>query len=954
MTTRRRDWLKGGGLALGAGFLSRVDEVAALQKPPTLAATVKAQSGGGSAKLLLGAQAGEEGPPEPAAYDRLPLEWNKATVKRFKDKLAERDLRAFLVRDPLNITYLTGYWHSTTERPQATFMNADDADPWFLYPSLDRDLVTTWWFGGGRMYFDFLHGEGAFPHQGVVQQGETVDLFTFMLEGIKEHGVQGTRIGIDGELYPSEMEKAKKALPGVEWVNVKDVLIKMRQVKTKEELALWRRAYVYFDRAHAFARDYILTHGTDITDYEVKVATELWINSQLWADLDLAGGKAHHGVSSNVGIGVRAGPVTAYPHPNQPYFNRIGRGMALQVAGAARVGGYGHENYRAFIIADSAGRLRPAHAEALGGQPALLRHAGRAVAGGRDLLLGGLRHPQVPGGAGRAEVHLPPPRPRRRRGGPPVSLPGAGRPHHAPPQHVLLGGARPLRPRARLRLQLERHGGGRVEVGLSHEPRALQQGMVLAEAVSDGKALRDGFVAGEWTVAPSRNLLSRGGEEVRVEPRVMDVLVHLVERAGEVVSREELVERVWEGRYVTDDVLTVTIYALRKALGDQARRPRYLETVSRRGYRWIAPAGAQGVPAGPATPPARRARRRAAAAAVAALAVAGAAWTLVVPRRSRHVPTPESHEAYVKGRYFLDQRSIKGWKQALEQFERAVALDPRSPAAHAGLADAYAAMSDFGVATPAEMRPRAMKAAGDALALDPQSAEGHEALGRAQFLFDWDFQTAERSLERALALDGEHMPAHQAMAWLMSARGRHPEAAVSARRALQLDPVNTARYLELAWVLALGGHYDAALHEVERALQLNPRAAEACFMKGWTLEQAGQPAAAFAAYREGLRLGGAPDEVVRRVEAAYRTGGLAGYYRGWLDARSGGGLPLSDTWRAMVYARVGETDHALQALEQAYRKRESALAWVNVEPSFRPLRSQERFQQIALHVGRPH
>jgi Xaa-Pro aminopeptidase len=131
----------------------------------------------------------------------------------------------------------------------------------------------------------------------------------------------------------------------------------MRQVKTEEELALWRRAYVYFDRAHVFARDYILTYGTDITDYEVAVATELWANTQLYSDLDLADGAAHHGVRSGVGIGVRAGAVTAYPHPNQPYFNRIGKNMALQVAGIARVGGYGHELYRPYIIADSNGKF---------------------------------------------------------------------------------------------------------------------------------------------------------------------------------------------------------------------------------------------------------------------------------------------------------------------------------------------------------------------------------------------------------------------------------------------------------------------------------------------------------------------------------------------------------------------------------------------------------------------
>ena len=487
---------------------------------------------------------------------------------------------------------------------------------------------------------------------------------------------------------------------------------------------------------------------------------------------------------------------------------------------------------------------------------------------------------------------------------------------------------------------------------------------------------RDGFVAGEWTVYPSRNLLVRGAEHAKLEPRVMDVLVQLAERAGEVVSKEELVARVWEGRYVTDDVLAVTIYALRKALGDDARHPRYVETVSRRGYRWIADvapaaetaaAGAAaalevaGAPlsaaqppstGGKPQPPTRAAWRTVAAMAALALFAAGAAWMLRIPSRVRHVPTADAHEAYVKGRFFLDQRSVKGWKQALEQFERAVALDPQSPAAEAGLADSYSAMSDFGVASPAEMRPRAMKAARRALELDAQSAEGHEALGRALFLFDWDFARAERSLARALALDPDYMPAHQAMAWLKSARGKHAEAAAAARRALQLDPVNTARYTELAWVLALGGRYDEALREVDRAMPLNPRSSEIHLMKGWIYEQAAQPDAAFASYREGLRIGGVPEDALRRIDAVYRAEGLPGYYRGWLDRQPrAGGMPMSDTFRAMVCVRAGETDRAMASLETAFEKRESALAWVNVEPSFQRLRSDSRFQRIASRVG---
>ena len=360
MHTTRREVLTGGSLALmGGGFLSRVDKVAAMQSSSggSLTGLLKTQATGKSESLFLSPDPNAEGPPQPASYDRLPLEWNKRTVQRFKDKLKEDDIQCFLVRKPLNIIYLTGYWHTTTERPQSVFMNQQDADPWFFYPGLDRDIVKSWWFGGGWMYFDYHHAEGAFPNESKVLQGEKVDVFRFMLKGIKDHGIQGKRIGIDGELYPSELAKAKEILPGIEWVDVSDALIEMRQVKTDEELALWRRAYVYFDRAHAFARDYILTHGTDITDYEVKMATELWINSQLWADLDLADGAVHHGVRSGVYVGVRAGPVTGYPHPNQPYFNRIGRDTALQIAGIARIGGYGHENYRPFIIADSKGEF---------------------------------------------------------------------------------------------------------------------------------------------------------------------------------------------------------------------------------------------------------------------------------------------------------------------------------------------------------------------------------------------------------------------------------------------------------------------------------------------------------------------------------------------------------------------------------------------------------------------
>ncbi len=76
------------------------------------------QASGESEKLLLPVEADAEGPPEPAAYDRLPLEWNKRTVARFKERLAERGVEAFLVRDPLNPGFPFWPWHGHRIHPR--------------------------------------------------------------------------------------------------------------------------------------------------------------------------------------------------------------------------------------------------------------------------------------------------------------------------------------------------------------------------------------------------------------------------------------------------------------------------------------------------------------------------------------------------------------------------------------------------------------------------------------------------------------------------------------------------------------------------------------------------------------------------------------------------------------------------------------------------------------------
>lgn len=146
------------------------------------------------------------------------------------------------------------------------------------------------------------------------------------------------------------------------------------------------------------------------------------------------------------------------------------------------------------------------------------------------------------------------------------------------------------------------------------------------------------FQVGEWSVHPTLNRLSRNGDEVRVEPKVMQVLEVLAETPGEVVTRETLVARVWPGIFVSEDVLHRAIRELRRIFGDDASNPTYVETIRKRGYRLIAPVRTAETET-PAPAP-RRSNVLIAAASVALAAALGAAVYALASRSADADPAP--------------------------------------------------------------------------------------------------------------------------------------------------------------------------------------------------------------------------------------------------------------------------------------------------------------------------
>jgi DNA-binding winged helix-turn-helix (wHTH) protein len=105
---------------------------------------------------------------------------------------------------------------------------------------------------------------------------------------------------------------------------------------------------------------------------------------------------------------------------------------------------------------------------------------------------------------------------------------------------------------------------------------------------SPATGTRGCFELGDWTVEPTLDRISRQDHVVQLRPRAMEVLVCLADLRGQLATKQHLIDTVWHTEFVSENALTHVIAELRAALGDDARQPRYIETIPRRGYRLVA------------------------------------------------------------------------------------------------------------------------------------------------------------------------------------------------------------------------------------------------------------------------------------------------------------------------------------------------------------------------------
>ena len=159
-----------------------------------------------------------------------------------------------------------------------------------------------------------------------------------------------------------------------------------------------------------------------------------------------------------------------------------------------------------------------------------------------------------------------------------------------------------------------------------------------------------------------------------------------------------------------------------------------------------------------------------------------------------------AYEAFLKGRQAWNSDTASGYRQAVQQFQRAVELDPDFALAHGALAEAYVSVANNGLEPAKKMFPLARASAERALALDSRIVQAHTALAEYAFHYDWDYEQSDRYLEQALAVDPNYSSAHDRLSGHLEARNRLNEALAEARRAKELNPLDVSAVS--SWVLS--------------------------------------------------------------------------------------------------------------------------------------------------------
>ena len=322
---------------------------------------------------------------------------------------------------------------------------------------------------------------------------------------------------------------------------------------------------------------------------------------------------------------------------------------------------------------------------------------------------------------------------------------------------------------------------------------------------------------------------------------------------------------------------------------------------------------------------------------------------------------PEAYDAYLRGRFFWNQRTRGSLAKAQDYFEHAIAKDPGFAPAYSGLADAYLYRGYiWGHLPPREAMPLAKAAALKAIELNDRLAEGHTSLAMVKTFYDWDFSGAEQEYKRAISLNPNYATAHHFYAINLAALGRPDESIAEARKAMEADPLSVPVNNVLGEMLIDAHRYNEAIAQFRKALEMNPNTnyvhenLRRCYLAKGLLNEA------FEEQVKALVCSGVMPQQIDGLRAIYLASGWPGILKTSLPV-----LLASwnkDHWHmdayiiGAVYAGLGEKDQAFAWFDKLIELRSGMVIWpiyIEHDRWEEDLRSDPRFAQLKRKTETP-
>ena len=313
-----------------------------------------------------------------------------------------------------------------------------------------------------------------------------------------------------------------------------------------------------------------------------------------------------------------------------------------------------------------------------------------------------------------------------------------------------------------------------------------------------------------------------------------------------------------------------------------------------------------------------------------------------------------AYDLYVRGRFFWSQRTEEGFNRALEYLNQAIEEDPNFALAYAGVASVYVLMGHelFSWSHPRDTYPKAQAAARRALELDDTLAEAHSVLGDALLRYDWDFISADREHQRAIALNPNYGTGHQWYSHYLLPMGREQESLAHSLTALELDPLNLIINLHLGWHYFYVGENELAIKQLQQTLELSPTFVVANLFLGQVYEQEMRLEEAIGQFERAADLSGRNPVHLAALAHAYGISGRQKDAETLLRELVSSERYVPSYEIAVIYAGLDRQDEALTWLERAYEEKDSSwLVDVALDPRFQQLHSAPRFQNLTRRLG---